>query len=509
MPATSSAASADHDSSPLQRSAMMRRQSPLIGGFLLLLAVAVGSIWLAVGNHRFNEAVAHTLQVRSDAYRLLTLMQDAESGQRGYLLTGNPAYLRPYLIGSSEAPAAAERLQVLVASSEVQTASMSKMRQLIAQKLAELARTVALRKNGEAEAALKIVNDDSGNTYMEQFRAEIQRVENEEVRIQDEQSASVQFNDTLLAGASLVGIAIFFAVAGYTILSSTRATQSLIDAQDALRRTNENLEAIVAERVADLQAANDEIQRFAYIVSHDLRAPLVNVMGFTSELEAARADIASFLKEIERQTPVLVTAEVRAAIETDLPEALGFIRTSTAKMDRLINAILKLSREGRRVLTPQKIDVGDLVRSQGESLSQQMASAAATLTVQDDLPEIVSDRLAVEQILGNLIENAVKYLAPGRPGRISVTGKTQGAYVRYTIADNGRGIDAKDYERIFELFRRSGEQDKPGEGIGLAYVRNLARRLGGNVAVQSELGQGSTFTVILPSVFSAKKDAAA
>ena len=131
-------------------------------------------------------------------------------------------------------------------------------------------------------------------------------------------------------------------------------------------------------------------------------------------------------------------------------------------------------------------------------------AAEAKLVVADDLPGLVSDRLAVEQIFGNLIENAVKYLQKGRPGHIEVRGRTQGAYVHYDIEDNGRGIEAKDYERVFELFRRSGEQDKPGEGIGLAYVRNLARRLGGNVAVRSEFGKGSIFTVTLPAAFSTR-----
>ena len=130
------------------------------------------------------------------------------------------------------------------------------------------------------------------------------------------------------------------------------------------------------------------------------------------------------------------------------------------------------------------------------------------MSVQEDLPGLVSDKLAIEQIFGNLIENAVKYLSPGRPGQIEVTGRVHGAYILYDIKDNGRGIEAKDFERIFELFRRSGEQDKPGEGIGLAYVRNLARRLGGNVAVKSKFGEGSTFTVTLPAVFSSKARAA-
>ncbi len=275
-------------------------------------------------------------------------------------------------------------------------------------------------------------------------------------------------------------------------------TATLVEAQKELRDTNQNLEGIVEARVGDLRVANDEIQRFAYIVSHDLRAPLVNVLGFTSELDALRTDLAAFLDEVEKTAPALVTMERRLAIETDLPEALGFIRSSTQKMDRLINAILKLSREGRRKLTPENIDVAALVKAQGESLSQQLSAKNAQLVVEGDLPTLTSDRLATEQIFGNLIENAVKYLAPGRPGHIVVTGSVDGQLLCYDIADNGRGIDAKDFGRIFDLFRRSGEQDTPGEGIGLAYVRNLARRLGGQVTVRSDYGLGSTFSVVLP-----------
>ena len=281
-------------------------------------------------------------------------------------------------------------------------------------------------------------------------------------------------------------------------------TASLVEAQAALRDTNQNLEGIVEARVGELRVANEEIQRFAYIVSHDLRAPLVNVLGFTSELDGVRQDLVTFMNEVEKIAPNLVTADRRLAIEEDLPEALGFIRSSTSKMDRLINAILKLSREGRRKLTPQPIDVAELVKAQGESLSQQLSAREATVAVEGQLPALVSDKLAVEQIFGNLIENAVKYLSPDRPGRIVVSGRKQAGVLFYEIADNGRGIDAKDFERVFELFRRSGLQDTPGEGIGLAYVRNLARRLGGNVTVRSEYGVGSTFCVNLPATFQAQ-----
>ena len=118
-----------------------------------------------------------------------------------------------------------------------------------------------------------------------------------------------------------------------------------------------------------------------------------------------------------------------------------------------------------------------------------------------ELPVVETDRLAIEQILSNLIENALKYLQPGRPGEIRIAGSTSHGRAIITVTDNGRGISARDHERIFDLFRRSGMQDQPGEGIGLAHVRALAYRLGGLVEVSSEEGQGSTFTVSLPLKF--------
>lgn len=285
-----------------------------------------------------------------------------------------------------------------------------------------------------------------------------------------------------------------------------RRTVQLERARARLSALNMNLERAVEARTAELSAANEEIQRFAYIVSHDLRAPLVNVMGFTSELDAVRGDIEGFLERVSREAPQLVDPGARDAIETDLPEALGFIRASTQKMDRLINAILKLSREGRRVLAPEPVDLAAIVSALSESLAHQLDEKSAEIA-SEDLPTIVSDRLALEQVFGNLIENAVKYLSPDRPGRIRVAAEDVGPLVRVSIADNGRGIDPKDFERIFDLFRRAGRQDTPGEGIGLAHVRALVRRLGGSIEVASTPGEGSTFTVTLPRTFTSETSA--
>ena len=118
----------------------------------------------------------------------------------------------------------------------------------------------------------------------------------------------------------------------------------------------------------------------------------------------------------------------------------------------------------------------------------------------EKFPAVVSDKLALEQIVGNLIDNAVKYLVSERPGKIMVEAKQIADRVQITIADNGRGIAAQDHDRVFDLFRRAGRNDRPGEGVGLAHVRSLARRLGGEVTLRSQLGQGATFELSLPRV---------
>jgi signal transduction histidine kinase len=230
-------------------------------------------------------------------------------------------------------------------------------------------------------------------------------------------------------------------------------------------------------------------------------------MGFTSELEQLRDDIfkrIAALRHASASPAPVAAGETEPVLEEedeqlaqDFSEALEFIKSSIAKMDRLISAILNLTRQGRREFEPVPIDTSELIEAIVTTVAHQAAEAEARIRI-DPLPRIVSDRLALEQIFSNLLDNALKYLKPGVPGDISVRGRTKLGFAIFEVADNGRGIDPKDHQRIFDLFRRAGAQDKPGQGIGLAHVRALVRRLGGTMSVASELHCGSTFTITLP-----------
>ena len=249
---------------------------------------------------------------------------------------------------------------------------------------------------------------------------------------------------------------------------------------------------------ADLEQANEEVKQFAYIVSHDLRAPLVNLKGFAAELRLGLEVIDSAMETALPHLDEKQRQDVIMALEEDVPEALGFINSSATHMDHFISALLKLSRLGRRELRLEPVDMDALVQATLESLAHQIEERQVEVTV-GPLPEVVADRTSMEQIMGNLLGNAVKYLDPDCPGRIGIIAQRGPGKTTFHIRDNGRGIAEDDMDKVFAPFRRIGRQDVPGEGMGLPYVQALVRRHGGRTWYESELGAGMTFTFTIPN----------
>ncbi len=458
-------------------------------GFSILTVMAGASVWLAQRSIADTGWVTHSLTVENELSLLQLAVRRAESGQRGYLLTEDPTYLDVYNQSLAAIPRRMAGLIGLVSDNADQSERVAQLSRLVSAKTAELEQIAVLQKNGRIADALAIIRDPAGQALMQSFTDISQAARSAEQELFEARTASSAATSRWLMATTLLGAVALAVLAGISIVLIRRSNESLLRAQEALTEANAHLEEKVDERTNDLQEANDELQRFAYIVSHDLRSPLVNIMGFTGELDAIRRDLID-------QDGRDVTSG-RSQSYADFDEALGFIKASISKMDRLINAILNLSRAGRRDFNPQPIDLGATLVTIRDAVTHQAQEAGATIDI-EPLPTIESDRVAIEQIFSNLVDNAVKYLKPGRPGAITITGSERGGYVVIRVTDNGRGIDAGDRERVFELFRRAGVQDRPGEGIGLAHVRALVRRIGGKIRLDSEFGEGSTFTVILP-----------
>jgi len=278
------------------------------------------------------------------------------------------------------------------------------------------------------------------------------------------------------------------------VLARVETHLALRNLQDRLKKQNLQLQAEILERAR----ANEELRQFATIVSHDLRAPLVNLKGFAAELDSAlqtiRPVLDSFLLQMDEEQQQVVTR----ALDIDIPEAQGFIDSSVAQMDRFVHALLKLSRLGRRELALESVDLDALARAVLKTIAHQIEERQVKVTV-SPLPEVIADQTAMEQILSNLLDNAVKYLDPARAGEIEISAESGRDEITCRIRDNGRGIAESDMDKVFAPFRRAGPQDVPGEGMGLPYVQALVRRHGGRIWCESEPGEGTTFGFTIPN----------
>src|SRR5450755_213050 len=480
----------------------------LAAGFLVLVAISASSV-IFVDRAREDSAwVIHTVEVENQISTVLLEIRRAESSVRGYLLTSEPQFLSEHEAAVAGILPDIDKLLKLTGDNKVQIEAARQLRPAVELRLAEFGRAVDFVRQKDIAGGIAMLrggNADSVRTISDVTAT----MRAEEERLFASRTVLADRSQRIASVVTIAGSGLVIALAGVSILLVRRSARARDDAEARLRDNNVNLETTVDERTADLREANSEIQRFAYIVSHDLRSPLVNIMGFTSELEELCTDIFKRIATLGRApasaSPVpLIAGENEPVLDgedrqlsQDFTEALGFIKSSIAKMDRLISAILNLTREGRREFEPVRIETRELIEGIVATVAHQAAEAEAQIRI-EPLPDIVSDRLALEQIFSNLIDNALKYLKPGVPGDISVRGRTKLGFAIFEIADNGRGIDPKDHQRIFDLFRRAGTQDKPGQGIGLAHVRALVRRLGGTMSVASELHNGSAFTITLP-----------
>ena len=236
------------------------------------------------------------------------------------------------------------------------------------------------------------------------------------------------------------------------------------NAEEKNHRLNAELEGRVAARTAELQAAYEDMESFSYSVSHDLRAPLRAIDGFSASLA-------------ETQTERL---------DLEGRQDLNRIREGARRMSVLIDDLLHFSKVSRQGISLTRVEMTSLARSVAEEVS-------ASLVAFDSLPAALGDRSLLRQVLVNLLSNAVKFTRHRESPKIEIGARREGGQIEFFVKDNGAGFDMEHTQRLFGVFQRLHRQDEfEGTGIGLAIVKRIVERHGGQVRAEGRAGVGAT-----------------
>lgn len=242
-------------------------------------------------------------------------------------------------------------------------------------------------------------------------------------------------------------------------------------AEDDVQRLNAELEQRVIERTVQLEAANKELEAFSYSVSHDLRAPLRAIDGFSR----------------------MLNEDYEAVLPEEAQNLLTRIRHNAKRMGDLINDLLAFSRIGRKALQVEDVDMNELVQDVLDDFKANNALERVEIVV-ETLPSCQADRSLLKQVWINLISNAIKYSSKVENPRIEIRYITQHQRIVYVVKDNGVGFDMHYVDKLFGVFQRLHREDEyEGTGIGLAVVRRIIERHGGSIWVEAESGKGATF----------------
>ncbi len=477
----------------------MRWQSlPLVVGFAVL-ALIVGTRAVLVEGQRANrEAAREAIEYQETLAGLLALAQDAETSQRGYLLTGEKSYLQPYRQAVEAIPGQLARIDGMTAPDDELVQQINHIKDALAQKQAELAETIALYDRGDAAKALELVRSGQGKAAMDQIRASmdtIRRISGAAIASRDAQTDRVE---SWLRIGSFAALLAIFLLGAYTIRLARRRFREVAAAHEELMRKNIELGSEIQTR----EKAESQIRQMQKMeavgqltggIAHDFNnmlAVIISAMNLAQrKLARGEHDIAKFLE-------AAVDAATRAA--------------------NLTARLLAFSRQ--QPLAPQVVDTNRLVTGMSDLLRRALGETIRIETVlAGGLWKTHADPSQIENAILNLAVNARD--AMGDDGKLTIETANShlddsyaathaevkaGQYVMIAVSDTGAGMPADVMERAFEPFFTTKPVNK-GTGLGLSQVFGFVKQSGGHVKIYSEPGQGTTIKIYLPRFFGAEE----
>ena len=414
--------------------------------------------------------VTHTHLVLEALADVRSSVVDAETNERGFIITGDESFMLLYQIALDKAKHRLADLRQLTADNYTQQHNLDKLDISIDKRFAVLKDAVRVRRQDGLDAAAQVVVAGAGPSAMAEIRTELGAMENEEQRLLADRkkaadASTAQAKFVLLAGNATSLLLLFLAGAAvYKEMARRR------EVEDEIRELNADLEKRVEERTQDLKRSNSELQQFAYVASHDLQEPLRMVASFTQLLAKRYGD----------------------KLGDDAREFIAFAVDGANRLQTLIGDLLTYSRVGTQAKPLVPVDCDKALDRVMNGLRLAMQESGTKINRQP-LPMVVADEVQLCQLLQNLLTNAMKFHG-SEPPHVDIFARRDGEMWRVFVRDNGIGIAKEHVDRIWTIFQRlHTKQEYPGTGIGLAICKKIAERHGGMIGVEPAPGGGSTF----------------
>jgi signal transduction histidine kinase len=472
-------------------------QKILFSFFFILSVIGLTGFAVYQSNQRMQDSVKwinHTEQVINISEKILSLTIDIETGSRGYALTQDSSFLDPIFKAEKTIFGNLTTLRYLTADNIHQKSRIDSLDVLIPKRIAFSLKTIEQRNSNGLLMVIQSVETKEGKNYSDQIRSTISNIQIEEnnllqVRKQQNETQVQVFNwfSTVMFLVMIIS-AILLLISIYKNLKQSHEKKIKADeliiinnelkiSENKYQKLNEELEQLVVERTAKLEAANKELESFSYSVSHDLRAPIRAINGYTKILEEDYAE----------------------KLDQDGCLILESIVNNSKKMGSLIDDLLAFSKLGRKTITGSKIDMQEMVTVICEEITKENPDKQIDFKIHP-LPTIYADPSLIKQVWLNLIGNSVKYSKYKPKSIIEIDAYQKEGKTVYSIKDNGAGFDMKYYNKLFGVFQRLHGQDEfEGTGIGLAIVQKVVTKHNGTVWGESIVDEGATFYFSLPN----------
>jgi signal transduction histidine kinase/ActR/RegA family two-component response regulator len=471
----------------------------LIATTILAALMIAGTMWLLARSHAQQEWVRHTVSAREQLERVLMLVQRVETSQRGYLLTGNDAYLAPYTSGLGQFPAALDDVATLVSDNPRQHEAAGHLQQLVSEKLDELRTTVGLRQTGHSDAAIAIVNTDKGLRLMDAIRDRISSMEAEENLLLTVRQAEATLFETWLEVGTATAFLLIAGIGALVAFFTQRSFTELETARDTLLVTNGELLAQIAcreqaERQFRQSQKMEAIGQLSGGIAHDFN----NMLGV----------ITAALNLMQRRI---------AKGDFDLGRFIDAAIQATERAGTLTHRLLAFARQ--QPLAPAPIDANEMVKGMTDLLRSTLGEQIRIETVcAAGLWKVNADAHQLESAILNIAINARDAMPEG--GKLTIETANAyldeayaaqhaeieaGQFVLIAVSDTGTGMPPEVAARAFDPFFTTKSAGK-GTGLGLSQVYGFIKQSRGHIKIYSETGAGTTVKIYLPRLVGAAQD---